>query len=73
MKVQKPDEAEPHINELADELEEIAQRLNEIGQDDFGKVSWTKAEHRKANNAVAAVKKSVIVIQRRLNNEDPVS
>ena len=58
---------------LADELERIAQRLSEINQDDFGKATWTKADIRKARNAVAAMNKNALGINRRLNNEDPIS
>ena len=59
---------EPRLT-LAEELEQIAQRLAEIAQDDFGKVTWTAADIDTASNAVAAMKKVMIVIQRLLNNE----
>ncbi len=56
---------------LAEELEGIAQRLSEINQDDFWKPVWSKAEISKAKNAIAAMKKNAVAINRRLNNEDP--
>jgi len=56
---------------LAGELEEIAQRLTEIAQDEIGKVAWSQVEWRKAKNAVAASQKVLVVLNRRLNNEQP--
>lgn len=61
------------VETLADEIEGIAQRLSEIAQDDMGKVHWSAAERWKANNAIAAVEKYVVVIHRRLNDECQVA
>jgi hypothetical protein len=66
-------ETDKTVQTLADELESIAQRLSEIALNEIGKVSWSKAEHGKAKNAVAAVKKTLALTQRKLNNEDPVA
>lgn len=73
-----PDSAasdEPEVSfatALIEELEEIAQRLAEIAQDDFGKTTWTKAEARQGHNAVASIYPTLKTIQRRLRNEDTI-
>lgn len=55
---------------LIEELEEIAQRLAEIAQDDFGKATWTKAEAQQATNAVRSMHSTLKNIQRRITNEE---
>ena len=55
--------------ELVKELEGIAQRLSEINQDTFGTIHWTKTCTRQAKNALAAMNKSIITINKRLNDE----
>lgn len=68
-----PDEPEVlFTTALIEELEEIAQRLAEIAQDDFGKTTWSKAEVRHGNNAVASIYPTLKTIQRRLRNEEPI-
>ena len=68
-----PEESEVSFTTaLIEELKEIAQRLAEIAQDDFGKAAWTKAEVGMANNAVASMYPTLKSIQRRLRNEDPI-
>lgn len=55
---------------LIEELEEIAQRLAEIAQDDFGKATWTAVEARQGTNAVNSMYPTLKSIQRRLRNEE---
>jgi hypothetical protein len=54
---------------LTTELEEIAQRLNEIAQDDMGKVDWKEEDQDRFVNAVSAVFTATNKISVRINNE----
>jgi hypothetical protein len=67
------DATEEEGQALVGELEEIAQRLSEIAQDEIGKVAWSAAEWGRAKNAVLAVQRAVVVVKRRLNNEQPLA
>lgn len=52
---------------LASELEEIAQRLNEIAQDEMGKVNWN--EEKRFENALSAVWTAIDNIYGRINHD----
>jgi hypothetical protein len=66
-----PDEPEVSFTTaLIEELEEIAQRLAEIAQDDFGKATWTAVEASQGHNAVNSIYPTLKTIQRRLRNEE---
>ena len=52
---------------LASELEEIAQRLNEIAQDEMGKVNWN--EEKRFENAISAVWTAIDNIYGRINHD----
>ena len=54
---------------LTTELEEIAQRLNEIAQDDMGKVDWKEVDQDRFFNAGQAVQDAMHNIFVRINNE----
>jgi sulfur carrier protein ThiS len=56
---------------LASELEEIAQRLNEIAQDEMGKVNWN--EEKRFENALSAVWTAIDNIYGRINRDLPNS
>ena len=56
--------------ELAEELEGIAQRLSEINQDEFGKIHWRSEAISKGRRAVAALNKHALAIDRRFRNEE---
>lgn len=59
------------IDNLASEVEEIAQRLNEIAQDEMGKVNWN--EEKRFENALAAVWTAIDNIYGRINRDLPNS
>ena len=52
---------------LASELEEIAQRLNEIAQDEMGKLNWNK--EKRFENAISAVWTAIDNIYGRINHD----
>lgn len=55
------------IDNLASELEEIAQRLNEIAQDEMGKVNWN--EEKRFENALSAIWTAIDDIYGRINHD----
>jgi len=54
---------------IAEELEGIAQRLNEIAQDDLGKVALTEQLPIRLDNAIRAIAQSVTNICRRIDHD----
>lgn len=54
---------------LAETLEVIAQDLNDIVQDDMGKVDWNGAAATRLENAIAAVESAAAKLTRRMNND----
>lgn len=55
------------IDTLASELEEIAQRLNEIARDELGKVNWN--EEKRFENALSAIWTAIDDIYGRINRD----
>lgn len=55
------------IDNLASEVEEIAQRLNEIAQDEMGKVNWN--DEKRFENALSAVWTAIDNIYGRINHD----
>lgn len=54
---------------LAEELEGIAQRVNEIAQDESGKVDWSVESFERVENAVMALDQAAADLLRWLNGE----
>ncbi len=54
---------------LGDELEGIAQRVNEIAQDEAGKVDWSVESFERVENAVMALNQAAADLLRWLNEE----
>jgi len=73
------DEVEADVPELdpahaiAEEFEDIAQRLNEIAQDDLGKVELTQEATNRLGIALRAVAQGLANIHRRINHDHPNS
>ena len=57
-------------NQLASELEEIAQRLSEIAQDEMGKVDWSKVDKQRFTNAVIGILDAGTSISTRYENDN---
>jgi hypothetical protein len=58
---------------LADELEDIAQRLHEIAQNEMGKVDWSVEDFGSVHKAALALEKTVARILKRISDETPAA